>query len=702
MIQEFRYFVNEDEVFPLSPGLSVYKYDKAENASVVYEKNIDDKFTFKYSEGYFNFKSQESFKCEELDFRIERKCGNIWGIDFEGVFVISEGEFDDDRCLYTVAIRKKEYLLQDLQINIFDEPNKVFEGGVIGVKDTYFTGFTYPNWRYFDKILAFVASKSNPKIKGVISNFFQINPDGPFYFPFINRWDHMVIGSVSDIKDPVPSDPATRELVTFRQLMIDLKIEFNVEWKIDSNYYLRIEHVTYFEGVEGLDLTGESYSKYLKAKNKYTYDLSQYYKKEIWKTAEADDSISFLYSGLANVSKDENEKTYATSLIRTDWENAKESYNDGVILVPTDGGITLGYWIREDPQYISLHYLVPNFHLFNRPTLYALATFFRNNQVLKAGGLISNSILPTKAQEEIQIPLCCDEFKPEDNVITPMGIGYVDKAEFDSKTKMIKLLLKYKVDNCDGFQPSDLNGLDLWLKYNDVQHSPVIGSFDIVTQWNDSSGNNRHAVPDSNATAPFYKSDPNGSPVFFTNEFPDPSDPSTFIFRSLKTPAFQLFPNKRGTVIIILNYGGDPYTGFPSVYASLISPAPVLSTQDGGAGVPWDLSFDDDGTAYSTYEGKKYPSGFYLVKNGAMIIRRSSDISLDKSYNGTPSPDNPMNILNTQPSSKQLILGDNQNVYDFSRIAAFISEVIVFGRDLTDEEIEKIQFYLIKKKLLTV
>lgn len=714
-MSNWKYKIEGTEVSPLNAATTKFDMSVNENAGVVFTVDIDEPLVFNYSDN-FNFKQQEEDdRCSELSFVIQKKCSGVWADYWVGVFSIAEGEFDDDKCTYTIKPRIKEYLLEDLEINFLEDPIRVDEGGVVGVRAQHGgggSGFSiYTNCRYFENFLLFIAKKSNPLIQSVISDFFQINPTSAFYLPGVtNYWDKMVVAAVSDIQFPLPSNVATKELVTFGKIMLDLNTLFNVYWFIDSNYNLRIEHYLWFEGSAGLDLTEDRYAPYVAGKNKYTYDVNKFPKKESWKIANHRQTTSLTYGGLANVGKESSEKIRTTNIIRTDYDACMENpSNSGVFLMATDGGtIAPPSWrmlqggeisVLENVK-LSPHYLVPRLQTYGRPSLYALiaSTIDRQYAETVAGGIILDSTIPVKKQVEFEIPLCCaDSFDIKDQITTPLGTAYVDKATFNSKTEMLSLALKYKIDNCSSFEPSDLPDLDLWLKYNDVLYDTPGGPYPTVTtvrRWNDSSGNGRHAVQATTANKPTYvPGNPNGNPVSFV------STSSTPVHEFLATPAFQMLPGKRGTVFILIHPGGGDYGGGVSEGEMFI-----LSTQDGTASTFFDLSRDNlvSGSKYiSIKEGIDLPLNYTNL--GVYVLRRSADELVDGRNNGVASTNNPVTVANDQPTSKPLIVGGNPDTsFPTQAGQTLISEVIIYGRDLSDKEIEDVELYLVKKAIYNI
>lgn len=709
---EYRYYIEDSEVFPLNAGTETYSFDKKSDDNVNVEKSLESELFFSYSSSGFDFKAQElNNKCQELVFSTYKKCGTSYYLEWEGVFSVAEGKFDDDQCVFAIKIRVKESLLDDIQVNIFDNPDRIYEGGVFGIT----TGLTtatriYANAIYFDSLILFVAQRSNPKIVKIISNYFQINPTiiSSDVLPGVtNYFTKMAFCSLSDVQEPIPSGLTSREFISFSELMADLFVIFGVEWKIDSDYNLIIEHSTAFLGGTGLDLTQEKYSKHLTASNKYSYDLKDYPKKETWKIAGHHNVSSLIYSGLSNVGKANGEKSYNTNKIRTGFKEIRYdnegSTSDGLFLFATDGGTGAGYWrmlesnnqnYRLDPKF-----LVVNIHTYNRPSIYSLYTTINRKYESQheSGGLELNSIRPTLTQE-ISIPLCCeDTFDQTKTVTTELGDGYIQKAKFNVKSNQLDITLKYKTSNCNDFNPADLEDKALWLPFQTgiTMGSVPPGSVTTVSQWDDASGNGRHATQATLANRPQIINDPT-SPILFLASFGVP----TSLY--LTTPSFQLFPNKRGTIIFLLGqaYGGI-FGGGSGVGAS--GTMSIVSTHNGGAGTYFDASLNSS-QFHSFTEGAAYPQNIAspTFPHGLFVIKRPADTRIYTYQSGLAAKTNPMIISNSQPTSEPLIIGSNLVNIPTEAGTFFLYELFVFDRDLSDREIETLQFYLLKKGIYKI
>lgn len=692
----YKYYINNIEVFPLNGDIS-YVFERKEEASqITLDKNIETSLIFNYISGSFNFKTQEeNDKCEELEFVVKQICGNNLILFYEGVFSIIEGNFDDDKCVYKIKPRVKRYLIDDLEINFLEEPNPVLNGSVYGVQTGQFGYRNYTQARYFDKTILYIAQRSNPKINGIISNFFQINPTGAFYLPGVtNYYTKMAFCNLSDVQEPIPSNLSTIGLVKFKDLMNDLNVLFDVFWFIDSNYNLRIEHRIYFDGVLGLDLTQSPYNNFIIAKNKYNYDTSDYPKEEEWNIKNHKQKATLTYSGISNVGKKQSVKSYSTTIISTDYFSimlyGNSSNSEGLFLFATDGNPAGWNNLNTstiDGGRLTPFNLVKELHTYNRPNLYAVIK--QKSEIAfynKSGAIILNSVSPTKQQEILEFPLCCDViFDTKNQIKTPMGVGFLQKASLNAKNNILKVDLKYKVDNCSIIEPNNLPGLQLWLKYN----TGITQSGGVVSSWADSSGNGRNATQATVIRRPTLSGSGSNVSVTF--------GPG----KSLSTPSFQIYPNKRGTIIILFNNIG------------LQSAAPpgginVLSTNDGTASVFMDISIDANDLLVSLNEVFTYPqtigyqnNGDLLQNGGLFIVNRYENTRIKTRQNSVNPNQNSEINSNTQTASKPLVIGENTSIGPAGN-SFNIKELIIYDRSLTEEEMEKIEFYFIKKGIYFV
>lgn len=719
MASKYRFYatygVTETEVFPLNYSGTSLVYDKS-NDGVYYRRKLNGKLTFsnRPKDGVFDYSYFENIedtdRCSEFLFRITRLCNGTYVNHWNGTFSTTEGDWDRDKCTFMVEPKLSDCLLSNIQLNILDiedkytiTANTVLSGS--GVRN-------YPNAMKFEDVLHFLATETCGNVNGIVSDFFQINPVNVSSINYVtgttNYLAKMYINSLSDVQEPVPSNAATAEKIGWIDITNDLRILFNVYWFLDENNNIRIEHLKWFDGAAGLDITTNYYQAFTKSTNKYKYDMAGFPKYETFSMLDSDQGCRITYEGCGNINKSENEVSFSVTKISTDY--FKRIYTPGLVngnqkglfLWCVDAGpVMRGNYQNEE---LVLARLVLKYHRYNRPQLNATLEYFRSldsdtgftNSLCEFtdknyGDLFIYSEKPNKKRVSISIPLCCDtEFNPEDYLLTEYGKGFIDSASLNNGNDMIQLSLAYKInEDLTDITPSAFigNGLQVWLKAD----AGVTTSGGQVTVWADQSGNG------NDATDSLYSSGPNvsgGALRFFSGQ-------------QLTTAALALFPAKRGTIIIVQKY-----------LTSSITDQSLISTV-GGSGNVWDISFKaNSGGAfyYSFTESRYFPTplpaknpGFYgedlkeifcfnRNANDSAYIHRNAkggDSFIYNPYVVAGTEKNPWALPNTQPDTNILIIGDNLTVSGGATIDVY--EVIVFDREITDIERQQIEMYLAKK-----
>jgi hypothetical protein len=130
------------------------------------------------------------------------------------------------------------------------------------------------NGRWLNDILEHLASETLCSLT-VRSHFFNLNathdapPDNTPYTFAEDNCHKLQVHQKSDVKRPDSTNPAQSFVwkMSFKKLLDDLENMFNVYWKIDGSDLI-LEHITYFEAAEWLDLSQKSIVKlYEKSEN---------------------------------------------------------------------------------------------------------------------------------------------------------------------------------------------------------------------------------------------------------------------------------------------------------------------------------------------------------------------------------------------------------------------------------------------------
>lgn len=737
-MSNYKYYIENVEVFPIDIGSQGVIFQKSVVSAVILEKQLSAAVTFRYNDT-FDFKAQElEDPTKELKFTIKRKCNGVYTEFIRLFFTVAEGSFDEDKCLFEVTPRNEFSFRKNIPVNIIIEQNIINPTSL--TPGVFYNGDYYRQTFYFDKTILSVAKKSNSKIVGIISDFFQINPENVSTeaLPGVdNKWTTMAFASLSDIQNPIPSNKATAEFVTFQDLMDDLNILFDVFWFIDVNNNLRIEHRHYFEGIVGLDLTASKYSKY-RSLNKYKYLLDKFPRVETLKVADSDQYAKFTNGYFATINNNSIEESRTTKVIRTDFAKiyylGGSSSNDGLFLFACDATTPTNYKmyfeltdapdyssgqsiIRDQNVYLTPHYLYLHLHRYGRAdygsffesktvfsnTTYVDPYYYASGQI-RAGGIKHLTIRPIIEQEETSVPICCDDdFDSDKKIKTRIGIGEIESAKLSMENNMLDVKLLYTQPK-DTFTPLSLSGLDLWLRGDrGITYSGPSNYY--VDQWNDYSGNGNHAVFD-------YDHKPyNGNNVYgvrFGNSMlTGGGHPNITVGTRtyLRVPGFQLFPNKRGTVFIL--YKND--FGLPS---GPDANGTLLSTNDSASvGTSYfDISltrsvlYSQNLTANTIlpqhlytnnrlYQFRRYEDDKVFCKDNSREIPLFQDgIALGFPYDIY----NPATVDNVNYPIKDILIGDNPYISSGDCYQAIL-EVIVYNRALTDVEAERVENYLTKQ-----
>lgn len=374
--------------------------------------------------------------CAELILTIEQKDSGAatWHEYWTGYFTTTDGTFDLDNCTFDVSLKTNDnYKLfeqyGDIEYNILDVATSV---------TTTAGAFTYTRNRWLIDVIEYIADKIIPGVS-VISTFFN-NATNPVTGN-ASRTNLLTIAQKSDIKRPTSTNPATIANLSWKELMHILRM-FNVFWEYDGTDII-IEHLSYFEQVDGLDLRTQ---KIAERANKYSYDKVNMPKYEKYSWMEAS-GIAFkgtpIYYDSPCVNQDANNniKEYVNR-VTTDLEmiqlNEYSISDEGFVLLTNywDGS---GYrvWIESarlgsefkfnmDLSWANLHYY-----------------YFRHGRVLEQGyinGVLTDfaSIIPIKLHE-INAVICSeDNYDPVDLITTDLGEIWLDGEKGHVKTATIK------------------------------------------------------------------------------------------------------------------------------------------------------------------------------------------------------------------------------------------------------------------------
>jgi hypothetical protein len=285
----------------------------------------------------------------------------------------------------------------------------------------------------------------NCKGLAIRSNFLNLNPQGasPSTKPYTEPRTHkLVFFQKSDVVYFNAGQNATYHLWSFKRIMEVLVALYDVEVRIVGNN-LRIEHRTYFEGVNDLDLTSPTYEKFIEGYNQYEYDTFEMPKKETWRYREP---VTFDFSGspilydcntnadnpevLFDIPDVNNDVAYLLNLGRT------ESLN-GFVIVETDeiaGNrfMVSRYIYNTTNLYVngahSIPSLIDHFWRWERPNL----TGLMNDSIETF-----NTTIRRKKQTELNVKMSTEAYRdlvPDNLIRTQISWGKAREYRWSARS----------------------------------------------------------------------------------------------------------------------------------------------------------------------------------------------------------------------------------------------------------------------------
>lgn len=282
------------------------------------------------------------------------------------------------------------------------------------------------------------------------SDFFRINegsiPATAPYNAATAGFDQILVFQKSDVVTPNVSSGSTRLEVTWNDMMEMLVNTFNVAWKMEGTV-IRIEHISYFQGVNGLDLTGADYLEYITNLNNFEYSSGDLPIRERWGWM---DQVSGFFEGediifgVACASEKVEVKEFRISQVTTDvhyiWERPNDISLEGMVFMAAylDGSDYI-YNIEDD--YVNGHLAMTNLHdnywKYDRPqpegTMNGVSTNFVTSKKLKKQEALSVKIRP-----EVFVTIV-----PDNYFGTEMGWGELQEAEWHTRNGMLEISLNY-------------------------------------------------------------------------------------------------------------------------------------------------------------------------------------------------------------------------------------------------------------------
>jgi hypothetical protein len=258
----------------------------------------------------------------------------------------------------------------------------------------------------------------------------------------------------SDVKRPTASNVATAGKTSYKKIMEVLEVMFEVKYRI-AGTELRIEHYSYFNQFTGLNLAAPPYSDYIRGKVSTTYDATDETKSERWVWMETVSnlftSVPIRYPEDCLLSDASEEIVHTAEDMNSDllYIQANPDRIDDKGFVPIaayrDGS---NYYLVQEQNLIDTN-LYPNSHM---AWANLMDHYHRYNRLYPTGKLNGTTVTfdssrRRKVGEQIDIILSDSSYwsiyDSGSLIETPLGIGEVTKATFDSFNCRLSLNLRY-------------------------------------------------------------------------------------------------------------------------------------------------------------------------------------------------------------------------------------------------------------------
>ena len=277
------------------------------------------------------------------------------------------------------------------------------------------------------------------------TDFFNINPDATApsntAYTASSALHTMFVFQKSDIKRPDDSNPATIGYLTLKDMLKWLRDMFNVYWRVEGTDF-RLEHISYFEGTNGEDLTSTQ-PTIVNNRNSFTFDNDKLIPRESfsWMDPTTDPDFAGLDIVYPNSCTDPELEPEETTLDRvfTDLgrvDSLPDSVSDeGFFFLATDL-ISATYYINRETgegsgdikanAHLSWANLHENYLTWGR--MQATGTLNNVSQTF-------NSYKRSKRQQPIQVLFSVSDFFAldlTDKLKTEIGWGDIEKGTFSA------------------------------------------------------------------------------------------------------------------------------------------------------------------------------------------------------------------------------------------------------------------------------
>lgn len=309
-------------------------------------------------------------------------------------------------------------------------------------------------------VISTLAKNSCAKLAGMRSDFFEYDApaDTPGYVPGTNYVTgsasqilHLKLLRVSDFLTYNANDDLSeiQSEGTLKELLIAICILFNCKWFIDSDSFIRIEHISWFTQNAGIDTTIGINGFRNKSRKDFSFMRQEIPLREEFKCVYAGYKdfvgLPIIYnSPCVNIKK---VATYQTPKLSTDVKYVRDNADtlkdfESLMLIAcdVDGNILSETGILSGLSFENAHLSWANLH-YNYHRHYR----YLDSGIMNEAETAFLSVRKTKLQSGIKyLGTCCTEINPlTDLITTELGDGQIENMEKDNRDERFLFNLLY-------------------------------------------------------------------------------------------------------------------------------------------------------------------------------------------------------------------------------------------------------------------
>ena len=310
---------------------------------------------------------------------------------------------------------------------------------------------TYDNGVLLREALLFFFTLPGLSSYTLKSDFLDINPPGtaPVNAPYAASvaLHDSAVWQKTDIKTPNVGNNATIAEGTLKQFLDMLRVTCNMWWRMEGLDF-RLEHLSYFEGVNGDDLLATQ-PELVANRSTHDFDVPSLYDSETWQAMDAtpDEDFTGLPVDYNNSCSNDEDITYQVGEFSFDVSNIQNNpdvVNEGFVFMALDED-SGNYYINREIGVLSGD-LKLNGHLAFSNLLPTYHTYGRMFEDGNMNGVDVSFVtwLRSKRQQPITVFYSNADYlalDTEQRLNTEMGWGDIETGNYSARTCELEIIL---------------------------------------------------------------------------------------------------------------------------------------------------------------------------------------------------------------------------------------------------------------------